>query len=221
MAADVSEAARHLPWVIVRVGPSRLGIPSRVVREMMALPGVARVPGLPADLPGVITWRGHVLPLVDLRVRLQLAPATGDTGPPMAVVVGLGEGRREQAFAVDGIDGVEALEAESIAPLPDGLDSQSAMVREFGRLRRDGSVVLLLDVAETLGVRVAPPADGAPPSAASLAAPATRVDAGASDTKEPEPVGVATRPTMSEVAAAPRARASGKGSRSPRHRTAS
>lgn len=155
--------ARELPWVIVRVGRSRLGIPSRLVREILALPPVARVPGLPPDLPGVVTWRGRVLPLIDLMVRLQVARDETPHGPRMAVVVSAEEDARERAFAVDAIDGVEGLEPGSVQPLPPGLEAHGAMVRESGRLRRDGAVVLLLDVAETLGLaarrRTGPTAD--------------------------------------------------------------
>ena len=152
MPNDGSPSARELPWVIVRVGRSRLGLPSGMVREMMALPAVARVPGLPPDVPGVITWRGQVVPLVDLRVRLQEPDAGRAVGPRMSVVVSPGAGERERAFAVDAIDGVEVLEADSRNSLPEGLEQKSGMVREFGRLRRDGTLVLLLDVGEALGI---------------------------------------------------------------------
>ena len=59
-AGGTGAPSRSLPWVVVRVGDSRMGIPSAVVREMLELPAIARVPGLPPDIPGVMTWRGHV-----------------------------------------------------------------------------------------------------------------------------------------------------------------
>ena len=206
-AGGTGAPSRSLPWVVVRVGDSRMGIPSAVVREMLELPAIARVPGLPPDIPGVMTWRGHVVPVTDLLTRLHLPPAAISSSRRMAVVVDPGDGRA-RALAVDAVDGVDALEDGSIAPLPEGLETSGELVREYGRLRRDGSIVLLLDVAEALGVS-RPNAQQVPTA---IPPAATVEDDGPSP---PE-----ARPSR-KPSAAPRATSSDRGSRSPRRRTAS
>jgi chemotaxis signal transduction protein len=212
--------SRSLPWVVVRVGNSRIGIPSAVVRELLALPAIARVPGLPSDIPGVMTWRGHVVPVTDLVTRLQLSPAAASSSRRMAVVVDPGDARL-RALAVDAVDGVDALEDGAVAPLPEGLETSGEMIREYGRLRRDGSIVLLLDVAEALGVSRA----SAPHASAEAVPAATEQRTRLVDAPAPPPPTVAVsspqaRPPR-KSSAAPRATSSGRESRSPRRRTAS
>ena len=219
-------ASRDLPWVVVRVGHARLALPSGVVREMLELPRVTHVPGLPSDAAGVITWRGRVAPVVDLRARLELPPRATAAGRRMAVVVDVG-GAGPQVLAVDGIDGVEGLEPGSVSPLPPGLEAQGSAVRQHGRLRRDGAVVLLLDVAQMLGGAVASAEAVAEDVVADNPPPPTSPDPEPGPTLLPEPVTLeqarpARKPRpVRKRSSAPRAPSSDKGSRSPRRRNVS
>ena len=66
---DVVETVDH---VTVRFGGGRYGICAPDVAEVVAVPVVTRLPGAPGWLLGIGNWRGHVLPLVDLRPLLGL-----------------------------------------------------------------------------------------------------------------------------------------------------
>ncbi len=154
--ADTAGARRQTGrlWVLVRVAGSRLAIDSNRVRELMELPAVTVLPGLPPGTPGVITWRGRVVAAIDLAVRLDLphAGAGAQTGKSrMAVVVAVDAGYF--ALIVDGVEGVEALAADSVSPLPLGLADPGRPVREHARTAREGALVLLLDVDVLLGQR--------------------------------------------------------------------
>lgn len=59
-------------WVIFRLGGAAYGVPAMDAREMLALPEVTVVPRMPAFIRGVISLRGRVIPLMDLRTRLNL-----------------------------------------------------------------------------------------------------------------------------------------------------
>lgn len=180
--------SRSKPWVLVRAGASRLAIHSDWVRELLALPAVTRLPGLPPDALGLITWRGRAVPAIDLAARLGLgwAGSAGEAGEAagrrMAVVVA--DGARHVALAVDAVDGVELLAADSVAPLPEGLGATGPAVREHGRTRRDGTLVLLLDVAGVLGGGRAPGEDAPGAEFWNEAAPPEPVDAPTSPAAE-------------------------------------
>jgi purine-binding chemotaxis protein CheW len=50
------------------------GIPAVAVQEVLEYLNVIRVPLAPATLPGIINLRGRIIPVLDLRERLLLAP---------------------------------------------------------------------------------------------------------------------------------------------------
>jgi chemotaxis signal transduction protein len=49
------------------------------IRQMVMMPEVTAVPGLPPFIQGVITLRGDVIPLINLRVRIGMASAQDET----------------------------------------------------------------------------------------------------------------------------------------------
>ena len=57
--------------MVVRLGGGRYGVSAPDVAEVVPLPRLTRLPGTPDWVLGVANWRGHVLPLVDLRPLLQ------------------------------------------------------------------------------------------------------------------------------------------------------
>jgi purine-binding chemotaxis protein CheW len=60
------------------VGNERYALPLSCVREITRLPPVAEVPRAPAEVLGIISVRGQVTTLIDMRKKLALdAPALG------------------------------------------------------------------------------------------------------------------------------------------------
>ena len=66
---DLSAVA-SLEHVLLRLGAGRYAVAAQHVVEVVPVPGLTRVPAAPAWLVGVGNWRGHVLPVVDLRPLL-------------------------------------------------------------------------------------------------------------------------------------------------------
>jgi purine-binding chemotaxis protein CheW len=65
----------ELPWVIFRLQGQNYAVVATDVREMLALPQVTPVPRAPDFIRGMINLRGEVIPLVDLRRRMNLKSA--------------------------------------------------------------------------------------------------------------------------------------------------
>lgn len=72
-AAELDDQA-----VIVRIGEAEFGIPIRSVREVLHVLPITRLPFATAAVPGVVSVRGSVLPVVDLGERLFAVPARRD-----------------------------------------------------------------------------------------------------------------------------------------------
>jgi len=60
--------------VVVRAGGERFAIPTRAVVEVVPCVAPRPVPGAPEGLVGVIDYRGRVVPVLDLCLRLGGAP---------------------------------------------------------------------------------------------------------------------------------------------------
>ncbi|MBC8162631.1 MAG: purine-binding chemotaxis protein CheW [Roseiflexaceae bacterium] len=73
-SARDSEAG--LGFLVVEIGGERYGIPSANVREIVRHRPWTVVPGAPPTLPGIISQRGIILPIVDLRALLELPDVT-------------------------------------------------------------------------------------------------------------------------------------------------
>lgn len=63
------------PWVVATIDGRSVAIPALDVLEMLPMPPVTFMPGLPPNLRGVLNIRGGVMPLIDLR-RLFGLPST-------------------------------------------------------------------------------------------------------------------------------------------------
>ncbi len=93
-------------WLQVRVGGAAQRVPLALVRAVIPMPPVTRVPGAPSSLRGLIAWRGRVLPVVSV------AAPTADESPAACAVVTYA-GETLVALAVDAVDGfVGPAEAE-------------------------------------------------------------------------------------------------------------
>ena len=55
----------EMPWVITHLGRSLFGLNCSVVREIVIMPDVCGVPGVPKFIRGVINLRGRVTPVVE------------------------------------------------------------------------------------------------------------------------------------------------------------
>lgn len=77
--ASINLRANHRDRaVIVTLASRPFALQATSVVEMVSLPGVHAVPGMPSHIRGVINLRGRVMPLVDLRLRMGLPPAESE-----------------------------------------------------------------------------------------------------------------------------------------------
>jgi purine-binding chemotaxis protein CheW len=100
-------------FTIFNIGDETFGIDILRVLEILRVQKIFSLPGLPDFLTGVMSVRGSVIPVMDLRLRFGMAPA----GKKERIVL-VRYGDEKLGFLVDEIREILALENEEIRPAP-------------------------------------------------------------------------------------------------------
>ena len=120
------------------------------IKEIVRLQPITPVPRSPAWLKGIVTLRGVIVPIFDLRSRLGLAEI--EHGPDTRIVV-VYRGEEFAGLIVDRITQVMRLPVEAIEPPPQTIGLVEAeFLRGVARFR--DRLVILLNLARV--VEVAP-----------------------------------------------------------------
>jgi purine-binding chemotaxis protein CheW len=129
--------------VVLDLARQHYALPVRQIREVLPRAALTMLPGAPASVLGILSLRGSLLLVVDLRQRLGLPPAPATISQRIAVVdlrsltIGL------LVDAVAGIvDGVGLDD-------PATTDDAEVLIRQVAEI--DGRVVSILDLAAVIG----------------------------------------------------------------------
>jgi chemotaxis signal transduction protein len=113
-------------YVAVAIGTQKFALPIEAVLEVGRRPKVTFVPGLATHVEGVFSFRGEVVPVVNVRALGQNEPpasrvcqegSTADS--PRFVAVQTSNGRSRAALVFDSLEGIVSLDADTSGmPLP-------------------------------------------------------------------------------------------------------
>ena len=132
-------------YLLFRLGDARFGIDVMRVREIVAMHPLTAIPNAPPALCGVINQRGRVVPVVDLRVRLDMSAREFDARTCLIVVES--DDDLCSALAVDAVYEVAEITPDEIEPTP-SVRGQRPPAYMRGVARIDDSVTVVLDVEE-------------------------------------------------------------------------
>jgi purine-binding chemotaxis protein CheW len=133
--------------VVFRLAGAEYALPVDAVLQMETFSGATLVPGAPAYVAGIVTVRGLVVPVIDLRARFGLphADSTLDT----RIIVTESEGR-VVALVVDSAREVLKLDINKHQPAPSVINERaSGFVHSVHSL--DKRLLLLVDLPKILG----------------------------------------------------------------------
>lgn len=145
----VDEHAVGTGHLVVRLGGGRYAVRATDVAEVLPVPVRTRVPGTPGWIAGVANWRGHVLPVVDLRPLLGLPSSPLPTSARVVVVAVDDLELGVLAEAVSGLMDVADDPAPAPGALPPGADDLVAGVAHGD----PAGPVAVLATAGLLGLR--------------------------------------------------------------------
>jgi len=133
--------------VVFNLYGGEYALPFDSVLQMESYGGATLVPGAPAHVEGIVTVRGMVVPVLDLRVRFGLPPAELNLDTRIIVTESQG---RVVALRVDSAREVLKLDVEKHQPAPSIVSERSLgfvnAVHPLGK-----RLLLLIDLPKLLG----------------------------------------------------------------------
>jgi purine-binding chemotaxis protein CheW len=132
--------------VVFDLNGESYGVDISVVREIIHLQSITRVPGTPVAVEGVINLRGSVIPVVDLRSCFQLEAQQRDKKTRIVVVNGRGQ---DIGVIVDSVAEVLRVPMDSIEP-PSAVITGGNAGYLLGIVKLSSRLVILLDVNQVL-----------------------------------------------------------------------
>jgi purine-binding chemotaxis protein CheW len=126
-----------------RLGDEEYALDILRIREIIKLRPITEVPRAPAYILGIISVRGQVIPVIDLRVRLRLPVRPfGKTARVLIVT----RGEEIYGLMVDAVRQVVRMRDEDVEPPPPmigGGEAEFAFISGIGRPRGDRMLILL------------------------------------------------------------------------------
>lgn len=110
-------------YLAFTLGQEEYGIDILRVQEIRGYEPVTRIANSPDFIKGVVNLRGIIVPVVDMRIKLNLGTPTYDQ---FTVVIILNIGGRVVGMVVDSVSDVMTLSPEQVKPAPEmgaGFDS--------------------------------------------------------------------------------------------------
>ncbi|WP_051275358.1 chemotaxis protein CheW [Aestuariibacter salexigens] len=122
------------------------------VQEIRVLEGLRRMPNAPDCWLGVIDFRDHMIPLIDLRLVFGARenPITDKT-VVVVVQITLGNTPRLVGLVVDAVSDVMSIAVQKIKTPPDMNDSSKSVVA--GVFKHNDHIVLLLDLINLVSAK--------------------------------------------------------------------
>jgi purine-binding chemotaxis protein CheW len=112
-ALDREDLKEYLAFTL---GREEYGIDILRVQEIRGYEPVTRIANAPVFIKGVVNLRGIIVPVVDMRIKLNLGEATYD---PFTVVIILNLAGRVVGMVVDSVSDVITLKPEQMRPAPE------------------------------------------------------------------------------------------------------
>jgi len=142
------EAADFLKYLRFRVADEDYGVSLLEIREIIKPRPVTEVPGMPGFVLGVISLRGTIMPVIDLRLRLGLEIGE-PCGRERIIIARKGEGMFgllvDEVFQVLGLSGSEIGKAP---PVLEGIDRE--FVRGIGH--HGERMLIILDLEKVMDI---------------------------------------------------------------------
>ena len=132
--------------VSFKLGNEEFGVDILLVKEINRMTQITKVPSSPDFVEGVINLRGKVIPVIDLRRRLNLERVEHDKGTRIIVVE---IKNRTIGFIVDSVNEVLRVPADTFEAPPEMVSGiGSEFIRAVGKL--EDRLLILIDLNKIL-----------------------------------------------------------------------
>ncbi len=135
-------------YLTFKLDEEQYGLDVLQVREVLELPHITRVPRMPLYMKGVINIRGSVVPVVDLRLKLDLAQAE-KTVQSRVVIIEIASGNEtiSMGIQVDSVQEVIDILPSEISPPPQ-IGAQINVAYINGIAKTETSFVIIINISK-------------------------------------------------------------------------
>ena len=147
---EFSEEDQLMQLVGFNIGTELFGVSILMVQEIIRSAPITTVPNSPDFIEGIINLRGNIVPVIDLRKRLNIYKEEMDYEKSWILILNVND--RVTGFIVDFVTKVLKIDENTVEPPPDivvaGLESQ--YIR--GVCKLDENLLILLDFNRILRI---------------------------------------------------------------------
>lgn len=129
-------------YIVISIGDEQFGIDIRHIDNIVRMQNITRVPKVPAYLKGVINLRGEIIPVMSLRVKMDL-PADEVTKQTRIIILKM-EQHEAIGVIVDSVKEVVTLEENQVEKVSYDKDDKVPFVSAVGKLGEE--LISLLDI---------------------------------------------------------------------------
>ncbi len=141
--AEVNEINETAQYIVIQLGAEQYGINIKYIDNIVRMQNITRVPKVADYLKGVINLRGEVIPVMSIRLKMDL-PADEITKATRIIILKL-EQHGMIGIIVDEVKEVVTLSAENIEKMSyDAQEGKTNFINGIGK--HDGELISLLDL---------------------------------------------------------------------------
>jgi purine-binding chemotaxis protein CheW len=142
-----SDPGARREFLTFTLGRESYAIDILKVQEIRGFETPTRIANTPDFIKGVVNLRGHIVPIVDLRLKLGVGEARYDAS---TVVIILNILKRVVGMVVDGVSDVVGLPPESIKPAPEfGASLDTRYLRGLATV--GDQLLIIVDIERLMG----------------------------------------------------------------------
>lgn len=139
---ELKVAGETTQYIVVRLGQEQYGIDIQYIDNIVRMQHITRVPKMESYLRGVINLRGEVIPIMSLRLKMDL-PADEETKATRIIIVKL-EQYGTLGLIVDEVKEVVTLETSQVEKIARDKDEKKNFLLGVGKY--EGGLISLLDL---------------------------------------------------------------------------
>lgn len=137
-------AAAAIQYIVIRLGEEQYGIDIRNIDNIVRMQSITRIPKMPAFLKGVINMRGEVIPVISMRLKMDLEEDV-ITKATRIIVLKL-EQEGNVGILVDEVKEVVSLSVNEIEKITyNAKEEKSSLINAVGK--HNGELISLFDLS--------------------------------------------------------------------------
>jgi purine-binding chemotaxis protein CheW len=140
----MTQTQRYLCFTL---GKEEFALPLLTVKEVIGMPDLTPIPQMPPHFLGMMNLRGNVITVLDLRNKMSIKPQPSDE---QSVII-LEIGDLHLGCVVDCVNSVLNLSEADILEKPH-MENTKTSQSIVGVIKRNETLILLLDIAKALSI---------------------------------------------------------------------